>query len=352
MSAWLEHASPTAAGLSGSGRKRRRGCGISVRTSELANRTARRRDSRILRRRQLATSRPATTSRSRSRCRTHVRLPGYTPSVPRKPSTAPDPRRAAPEGSIQVLEKASAVLDSLAVETDLSAAQLAERIGEPRSTVYRLLASLQSMEMVEPGPRRGSFRLGLRLLQLGSAVVARYDERQAALPAMEDLQRESGETVFLCIRRGLNAVCIERLDGDHVQLLALRIGGTLPLHAGGAPPVLLAFEPESFWHEYVGNAQLTRVVDGQPIDPSALLAELREIRRLGFAVSDEDVTVGIAALGAPIFNYKGEICASLSISGTKPAILGDRRNSVSRLVEHAERISRSLGHRPGEGSNR
>ena len=253
-----------------------------------------------------------------------------------------------PEGSIQVLDKASALLDTLAEESDLGAAQLAERIGEPRSTVYRLLASLQALQMVEPGPRRGTYRLGLRLLQLGSAVIARFDERQAALPAMEDLHRTTGETVFLCIRRELDAVCIERLDGERVQSLALRLGGSLPLHAGGASKALLAFEPERFWHEYVAAADLRRIVDDEPLDPAALLEELREVKRLGYALSDEDVTLGIAAIGAPIFNYKGEICAALSISGTKPAILGDRRRNVGLVSDHAASISRGLGYRPAD----
>ena len=71
-------------------------------------------------------------------------------------------------------------------------------------------------------------------------MVARFDERQAALPHMEHLHDMTGETVFLCVRRGLRAVCIERIEGSHVVSLALRLGGSLPLHAGAAPRALLA----------------------------------------------------------------------------------------------------------------
>jgi DNA-binding IclR family transcriptional regulator len=143
------------------------------------------------------------------------------------------------------------VLDRIAEEREATPARLAELTGEPRSTVYRLLANLQRLELVEPGPRRGTFVLGLKLFRLGRRVVSRFDERQAALPAMERIHDELGETTFLCVRRGYNAVCIERIDGTRVTLLALSLGGSLPLHAGGVSRALLAFEPEEFWEEYL-----------------------------------------------------------------------------------------------------
>ncbi len=250
------------------------------------------------------------------------------------------------ESSIQVLDKASAILDALAQHGAASAAELATAIGEPRSSVYRLLASLQRHEMVEPGPRRGSFQLGIRLLQLGSAVIARFNERQAALPAMERLHEETGETVFLCIRRDFEAVCIERLDGERVQSLALRLGGSLPLHAGAAPTVLLAWEAESFWQDYVKQVKPKDPFTGKRLTLAELSATLHEVREHGYAVSDEDVTVGIAALGAPVLDYQGAIRASLSISGTKPAILDGAKERMLRLtIEAAAEASEALGYR-------
>lgn len=256
------------------------------------------------------------------------------------------------ESPVQVVAKVGALLDRLAEDGEITASELADRIGEPRSTVYRLLATLQQLDMVEPGTRRGTYRLGLELLRLGSAVIARFDERQAALPVMERIHDETGETVFLCIRRGFEAVCIERLDGRRVQSLALRLGGSLPLHAGAAPRVLLAFEPEALWDEYARSGPLATFTDGTPTTRSALFASLKETRERGYAVSDEDVTVGIAALGAPIFDYRNALRAALSISSVRPAILGDGAERMARLiVSGAAEISRSLGHSSHVGAD-
>jgi len=247
------------------------------------------------------------------------------------------------DNSIQVLAKVVAILDQLAADGEVTPARLADLIDEPRSTVYRLLNSLQQAGLIEPGVQRGAYRLGLKLFRLGSAVAARFDERQAALPVMERVHGETGETVFLCVRRGFEAVCIERLDGQRVQSLALRVGGSLPLHAGGAPRALLAYEPRAFWDEYLAHEDPRVFTPHTPATRDQLLRELQSVRALGYAVSDEDVTPGIAAIGVPVFDYTGKVRASISISGIRAAILGDGAGMVDQIVAAAHDISRALG---------
>ena len=247
--------------------------------------------------------------------------------------------------SVQVLGKVSLILDTLAEQQEVSAGRLADLVGEPRSTVYRLLSSLQALDMVEPGSARGTYRLGLKLLRLGSAVVARFDERQAALPVMERLHEETEETVFLCIRRDLEAVCIERIDGRWVQSMGLRLGGSLPLHVGAAPRALLAHEPRAFWDEYVTRAELRPFTLHTPTTREALVRVLEETLAGGCSISDEDVVLGMSAVGAPIFDHRGGVCAAISLSGPRPTILGDVEATSRRLiVDAAAQISRALGH--------
>jgi DNA-binding IclR family transcriptional regulator len=249
-------------------------------------------------------------------------------------------------GSIAVLSKAMAILEHLSVEGELTPARIAELIDEPRSTVYRLCSSLQALGYIEAGTQRGTYRLSLKLFELGGTVIGRYDERASALPVMQRLHDATGETVFLCVRRGLEAVCIERIDGARVMLLELRLGGSLPLHLGAAPRCLLAFEPESAWREYLDAATLERRTPRSPASRTAILGELRATRKRGYAISDQDVTPGIVSLGAPIFDHRGLVTASLSIGGLRD-VLGDDGSSVTQLVvEGAAEISHSLGHRP------
>ena len=249
-------------------------------------------------------------------------------------------------GSVHVLRKVALILDRLADEGEVSAARLAELVGEPRSTVYRLLTSMQALDYVAPGSQRGTYRLGLALLRLGSAVVASFDVRQAALPQLERVHDETGETVFLCVRHGYEAVCIERIDGLWVRSMALRLGGSLPLHVGAAPRALLAAEPRELWEAYAARDEgLVAWTDNTPVTRRALFSVLDDVRETGVAISDEDVVLGMAAVGASIRDHQGNVCAALSMSGPRPTILGDRESaSVALIGSAAAEVSRALGY--------
>jgi DNA-binding IclR family transcriptional regulator len=252
----------------------------------------------------------------------------------------------AQDSGLRLVRKAVEALDILARDGELTPAQIAESTGEPRSSVYRLLAGLQQLGMVEAGVGRGTYRLGLHLLQLGEAVKAGFDERSLAVPIMRRLHQATGETVFLCIRRESEAVCIERLDGRRVQSLALRVGGALPLHAGAASRVLLAHAGREFWHSYIQShaGNMEQFTASTPVTAEAIIPELENTLRTGVAVSDGDVTVGIAALGVPVIDYRGAVRAALSISGVRPAILGPGAKEVrDGIVAAGHELSRSLG---------
>jgi len=249
------------------------------------------------------------------------------------------------ENPIRALAKAVHLLEQLADVREATPRRLAELLDEPRTTTYRLLRSLEALDLVEAGSQPGTYRLGWKLMRLGAAVVERLDERQAALPVMERIHERVGETVFLLVRRGSEAVCIERLEGLRVRSLALRLGGSLPLHVGAGPRALLAWEPQEEWEAYASDGNLDALTEETPTTRDALFRELEQTRRLGYAVSDEDVTPGIASLGTPVFDYTGSVRAALSVGGMKSLVLGEDRELIVRLlVDGAREVSAALGH--------
>lgn len=253
-------------------------------------------------------------------------------------------RKGGKEPSVAVLGKATAVLDTLASAREATTSEVSRLLGEPRSSVYRLLNTLDALGLVEPGDHRGTYRLGLKLFELGSTVLSRLDVRTASLGPMRRLNEETGETVFLCLRRGPEAVCIERMDGTRAASMALKLGGSLPLHCGAAPVALLAAERRSEWDAYVQRGGLKNYRTGEPVAAEEVIAHLEETRRAGVAVSDEDLVGGFAALGAPIYDYRGEVAASLSIGAMRQIILVEEKEAIQeRLLRTTGEISKSLG---------
>jgi DNA-binding IclR family transcriptional regulator len=263
----------------------------------------------------------------------------------KKPSKGRYGKAGGKEPSVAVLGKALAVLNALAATREATTPEVAELLGEPRSSVYRLLDTLDALGLVEAGSHRGTYRLGLKLFELGSTVLSRLDLRTAALEPMRRLSEDTGETVFLCLRRGREAVCIERMDGIRAASMALQLGGSLPLHCGASPVALLAAERRSEWDAYISGGKLKDFRTGKPVSGDAVIKHLEETRRTGVAVSDGDLVEGFAALGVPIYDYRGDVSASLAISAMREIVLGDESaNLRARLQQAAAEVSRSLGY--------
>ena len=216
--------------------------------------------------------------------------------------------------------------------------------------MYRIVGDLQELGIVEPGLKPGRYRLGLRLFQLGSIVSARFhDEREAALAAMDRLHAATGQTVFLCVRREYEALCIERIDGLLVQEMLLRVGGTLPLHVGAVGRLMFAHEPEEFFADYIANVELSSYTDATPNTNEWLSAELAHIRADGYAVGDGDVIVGISGVSAPVYDFDGRLRAVLAMSGPRPMILGQKTSATrTQVVNAAREISAALGAPPSD----
>jgi DNA-binding IclR family transcriptional regulator len=244
---------------------------------------------------------------------------------------------------LELISKVDAVITALERQGEMTAAQLAGTLGEPLSSTYRMLQSLTGVGWIERSPRRGRYRLGLPMMTIGSLVEDNLDIREVARPSLQLLLYETNSTSFLCVRRGSRAVCVDRLEGHAVRSLAMQLGGSLPLFAGAAPLALLAFLPRP---ERELVLRQSPELPGDPRRPAAdqLERTLAEVRRSGYAVSDGDVTPGIAALGAPVFNHRHELVASISISGLRAQILGSKlRGNSALLIQAAHAASSALG---------
>ena len=241
------------------------------------------------------------------------------------------------------LELATALWRLLADEQEATPVRLAKALDSRADEIEQLLARMERLGLVDRGARN-SFRLGLGLFRIGSSVLGRFDVRPAALPVMERIHERTEQTINLCIRREHEAVCIERLDGRWVQSMALRIGGSLPLHVGAAPRALLAGESRAFWDEYVRTAPLDARTPLTPVTPADIITELEEVVAHGYSVSDRDVVPGIASLGAAIRDHAGRVCAALSMGGLREQVLGDDvASNVELIVSGAAEISAALG---------
>ncbi|MCW0214868.1 MAG: IclR family transcriptional regulator [Pseudonocardia sp.] len=262
------------------------------------------------------------------------------------------PEKAAGTGEpVRVLVKAMAVLELLAEAADeLSLGDIAARLELNKSTCHRILTTLAAGDFVER-PSPGSYRLGVGAFRIGSAMARRLSVHERVLPAMRVLYRETGETVFLLVPRGQEAVCVERLDGRYASTHTLRVGGSLPLHLGAGPRLLLAALPDDQVEGYLAGPLQVRTSPTQ-MTADELREQVRLIRRDGYATSHDDVELGVKALSVPVRDHLGDVVAALSLSGLAahlPESEQDRHLGLMRSA--AAQASRAMGLRSAaEGS--
>ncbi|ALG30553.1 hypothetical protein AOZ07_17265 [Glutamicibacter halophytocola] len=254
----------------------------------------------------------------------------------------------APDSQGSVLAKAGTLISALASERVATSSRLTELINEPASSVYRMLGTLQDIGWIEQLANRGAFRIGSKMISLAGNMLNSLDVRRASLPILRSIHDATGETVFLCVRRNSRAVCIERIEGKRVNSRLLSLGSSLPLHVGAAPRALLAFEERPAWEDYAALLSQSPDERFSARSKSKLLAELQDIRDAGYVVSDDELTPGIAAVGAPIYDHRNHVVASLSISGLREGILAspsEDSSAAQLVIQGARELSSRLGAR-------
>lgn len=244
---------------------------------------------------------------------------------------------------VAAVTRAFTVLDALADGGELGTNELSRRTGINASTVSRLLATLAEARFVEHVPESGKYRLSLRVVELGNAVLGRLDLRSIARPHLQALVRATGETATLSAPGEHDAVTIDFAHGSSVVQSVAQLGRPSIGHATAVGKVMLAFGDVELPAEPL-QAFTARTITKH----ERLVKELAEVRRRGFAEAREERDEGLAAVAAPVWGSGGALVAIVGVQG--PATRFDARamRAASDLtVEHAAAVSAALGGSPG-----
>ncbi len=260
-----------------------------------------------------------------------------------EPSTVPRTGQPAVR-RVAAVERALVVLDALAdASPELGTNELARRTGINASTVSRLLATLAGAGMVEHVAGSGRYRLGLRLVQLGNAVLSRLDLREIARPHLRDLVAASGETATLSAPGERDAITVDFVQSSSSVQSVARVGRPSVAHATATGKVLLAFGKAR-----LPPGRLEAFTERTITDRRTLSAELERVRRRGYAEASGEREPHLNAIAAPVFGAGGELAAILGLQGPASRFGRDAmRSGVEPLRERAEAISVALGGQPG-----
>lgn len=232
-----------------------------------------------------------------------------------------------------------------------SLSDLCHLTGQPKNQIFRCLKTLEAYGLVQAGTG-GRFQLTAMINTLRALSADEDNLTEMAHSVMNDLAEATKETINLIALADDVAVVIDRRIPKRGVRLASQVGTRAPLHAGAVPKALLAYLPPERQEKILAMLPFfPKYTEHTCTDPERLRAELEQIRRQGFAVSDQDFELGASGVGAPIFNEDGQVVGGISAGGPITRVTLQRVQELAPLVQAAAaKISRRLGYLPRTGA--
>lgn len=215
---------------------------------------------------------------------------------------------------MNAIEKTLAMLEAVGgSDGGSSLAELSARVGVPKSTAHRILQVLTEGRYVVPDGK-GSYQPGPALVALAGNVFGGLQFARPARTAVLSLREKTGHTVHLAIRNGDRAIYVDKAEADRPYQMVSRVGMSIPLHCTAIGKAILSSLPEAEMRSLLSSAGLERRTPQTLTSVADVLADIKGVRRRGYAVDNEENEAGVRCVGAAIFNSIGDVVGAVSIS--------------------------------------
>ena len=251
------------------------------------------------------------------------------------------------QSTIQALDRALEVIQLLSTRDGMTLSAIAAALDQSVATMHRVLATLEARDFVELSVDRHEWHIGPGTFRAGSAFLRRTNVVERARPEMHALMAESGETSNLGVEWKGQVLFLGQVE-THEMIRAFFPPGTVSAkHASGIGKALLSRYDAGRLQSFLSGGPLERFTARTVTDPDALRAQLKHARDEGYAVDDEERTLGMRCVAAPILNIHGEAIAGISVSGPTQRMTDDRIAAIGSMVRKAAtRIGKQIGAAP------
>jgi DNA-binding IclR family transcriptional regulator len=264
----------------------------------------------------------------------------------REPATSTDPADVRSDPTLSTLDRGLRILELLAGEeakSGLTLTELGRALGMHRSTLFRFLATLRARGYIDRDPVTDRYRLGSRVLTIAGAFLDNLDIRHVARPALQDLCNRTHELVHLATLDHGEVVTIERIEGKHPVSLQTGVGARRPVYCTASGKAILACLPAETVDRILAQG-MAAYTPRTITSPELMHEHLAEVRRLGYAVDDEERIEGVRCAAAPVFGHDGTVAGAISVAAPVQRASLERLQQLGEEVRMtAEEISRQLG---------
>jgi IclR family KDG regulon transcriptional repressor len=255
-------------------------------------------------------------------------------------------RREKSNYAIQSVTHALDVLEQFNADVDeIGITELSKRLKLHKNNIFRLLATLEARGYIEQNKATENYRLGLKCLQLGQFYMNRMDFLVEARATLVELAKSANESCYVAVKKGAVIIPLDFVEPENPVRVVSLIGRTLPLHCTAPGKIHLAFEPDEASAESLPE-KLERFTNKTIVDREALLREVREVSRAGYALDNGEFMEEVTSVAVPIRDHTRTLVGSLAIAGPANRLTPERvaKEIVPLITSGGNRLSNRLGY--------
>lgn len=245
---------------------------------------------------------------------------------------------------IHSIEKALDLIEILSEKESASLMELVEILQQPKSSLYRIILTLENKGYITRSDEDGKYCLGYKHLTVTKNLLEKNTLRSSAIPEMNALVDQYGDTVNLGVLSDDEVLYLEIIEGTYALRMTDRVGSKAPIHATAMGKVMTAFFREDMIKELLENLNMHKITPHTITDKQRFIEEMDKVRLQGYALDDQEVVEGARCVAAPIFDMFDRLVGAISLSGAIHRLSDERLpDMIASVTGAAERISLKLG---------
>ncbi|MEA4963976.1 IclR family transcriptional regulator [Lutispora sp.] len=246
---------------------------------------------------------------------------------------------------VQSIDRAVSILKCFSKQRkEMKLSEIADELSLNKSTVHGIISTLKYNGLIDQDEETQKYRLGLYLMKLGDTVASSIDIRDIAHPIIKEVSQQLNETVHLSKLDGDELIYLDKVESNQSMRIFTTIGSRMPAYCTGMGKAMLAYIDDEKINNLLPDA-LEPMTEHTITDKNELLKRLADIREKGYAMDNEENSIGLRCIAAPIFDHKGNAKYAISVSGPTVRMTDKRmENIISIIKDSARKISYKLGY--------
>jgi len=246
---------------------------------------------------------------------------------------------------IHVIDRAAQILDCFGFDhQELSVSEIGFKTGLHRSTAHRILMALEYNDLIKQNPSTGKYHLGIKLFKLGHQAVSQLNLREICRPFLSRLMNDTKETIHLAVLDDDQVLYLDKVEGPHALRMPSRVGRYIPTYCTSLGKAMLSCLDDQEVKSILRRQTLKPHTENTVKNINQLLADLRSVRKRGYAVDNEEIEIGLRCVGAPLRDYTGGMVGAISVAAPSARLSEKNTPVIGRMViAIAAGISEKLG---------